>query len=468
MRSAALVVLALALAASAVAEPLPEEVRALMAKHRVKPDSAGIWIQRAGDSVPVVAHNADTPLNPASVIKVVTGWAAVERHGAKRLFRTQLRHSGEVKDGVLDGDLYFTGGGDPHITVDNLLHLLNQLRDGGLRVINGDLVIDDSYFDLPPYDPFDFDGAGRQPYNAEASAAAVNFEAQRVEVSSDKKQTRAQTSPPNDNFVVISELRLMPRRCRWPGRAREHYSGDGASDEPVTLTIKGIYGRNCKNIFTVRPLNPAAHAAGVITALWRRLGGELRGGWRRGKTPPQSKLLADMHSLRVPQLIYAMNKHSSNLIARHLFLSLGEGGPPYQLPKAQRAVMNQLSKAGINTNGWHIANGSGLSRETRVTARGLGGVLSAAWSHPMRAEIVASLPILGVDGTLKKRLRRQPYRRRAHLKTGGLKGVRSLAGFVRAADGGDVFFVSIINQRGGAMKNFEDALIKWAHTNATK
>ncbi|MGI9338933.1 MAG: D-alanyl-D-alanine carboxypeptidase/D-alanyl-D-alanine endopeptidase [Gammaproteobacteria bacterium] len=440
-----------------------EDVLALMHKYRVKPENVGVWIQRAGDDAPMVAHNGDLPLNPASVIKLITGWAAINKHGGRHLFRTGFRYTGAIQKGELNGDLYFVGGGDPHITVDNFLHLLNQLRDLGVQKINGDLIIDGGYFDVPPHDPFVFDGAGRQPYNAGAFAAGVNFQSQKVVVASGGKGVRVYTSPPNDNFVVRTALKTARRKCRWPGAAREHYSGDGKSDSALTLTLKGAFGRRCKVQFTVHPQNPAAHAAGVWSALWRRLGGEWNGKWRRGKTPPQTKPLAAMWSLRVPQLVYAMNKHSNNLIARHLFLSVGEG-PPFDLPSARAEMMRQLSAAGVDTRGWNIDNGSGLSRKTRITARGMGGVLADVWQNPMRAEVIASLPILGVDGALRRRLAQKPYRRNGHLKTGGLKNVRALAGFLRGANGGELFFVSIVNQRGGAVRDFEHALIKWAHS----
>lgn len=450
-------------AAFALANPAgANDVLALMREHRVKPENAGVWIWRVGDSAPLLAHNADLPLNPASVVKLITGWAAINKHGGKVLFRTALRHSGDVKGGVLDGDVYFVGGGDPHITADNFLYMLNRMRDAGVQTINGGLIIDDSYFDVPPFDPFAFDGAGRQPYNAGANAAVVNFQAQKVVIASDGKSARVWTSPPNDNFIVRSQLKTGKRKCRWPGAASEHYSGDGKNNDALTLTIKGVLARNCKATFTVRPQNPGAHLAGVWSALWRRLGGEWNGKWRRGKTPPQTKPIVVMDSLRVPQLVYAMNKHSNNLIARHLFLSLGEG-PPFDLISARAGIMRQLSAAGVDTADWHIDNGSGLSRDTRITARGMGGVLAAIWQSPMRAEVVASLPILGVDGALRRRLAAPPYRRNGHLKTGGLRNVRALAGFLRGAKGDDIFFVSIVNQRGGAVRAFEDALVKWAH-----
>ena len=168
------------------AAALPPEVRALMKKYRISPERAGIIIRRE-DGAELASHQPDKIFNPASLIKLPLVFAAFDILGPAHKWRTAFSRTGEIKDGVLNGDLIISGGGDPYITTERFLFFVNDLRGRGIHTINGDLIIDGGLFALPPHAAGDFDGAAHKPYNAAGGALVVNFNAQRVAFAPEKR-----------------------------------------------------------------------------------------------------------------------------------------------------------------------------------------------------------------------------------------------------------------------------------------
>ena len=409
---------------------LPEAVRVLMKKHRIQAGKIGIVVQRLDTHERLVAHRVDTSLNPASIIKIATAASALDLLGSTHRFETKFMSDGRVEDGVILGDLYVVGGGDPSMTVERFLLFLNKLRNRGIREIRGDLVIDDFFFDLPPHEPAAFDGAPLKPYNAGAGAFMVNFQTQRVVILPQGNIIQAYTEPPNDNFIVRNQIRSGKGRCRnWRGKIREVLRGD---ETRMTLTLKGVFPPRCgEQGFFIRALEKNAHAAGVFRAFWRRLGGKWLGQWRRGRAPATAQTLAVFESPPLSEVIASMNKYSNNVIARNLFLSLpaAHSSPPYSISEAHQTMSDWLAAVQVNGDGLVIDNGSGLSRKTRITAAQMAHLLRYIWRHPLRAELAASLPILGLDGTMRKRLKNKKITGEGRFKTGSLSGVKSIAGF---------------------------------------
>src|SRR5690606_21579815 len=153
--------------------------------------------------------------------------------------------------------------------------------------------------------------------------------------------------------------------------------------------------------------------------------------------------------------IRLINKQSNNVMARTLLLTLGveTSGPGATARSASQAAMSVLQRQGVNTRGWVIDNGAGLSRQARLTADGLADMLNVAWGSPLMPEFVSSLAISGVDGTVRRRLRDDQVKGMAHLKTGTLNHVRGLAGYVLGASGKRYIVVSMVNhERAAAMR----------------
>ena len=191
------------------------------------------------------------------------------------------------------------------------------------------------------------------------------------------------------------------------------------------------------------------------------MGGVWNGAWKAAPRPQNAAEIAVFESPPLAWVASAMNKFSNNVIARNMFISLSMGGgaPPYTLESA-RAVFGEWMREKNIAGDFYVDNGSGLSREGRMSAAQFAALMEGIRAHPFRAEIAASLPILGVDGTLKKRLRNAAGEGR--LKTGSLRGVKNIAGFLRDTEGRRIIFVCMLEKSGARAKRFQDALIKWA------
>ncbi|MGU9951556.1 MAG: D-alanyl-D-alanine carboxypeptidase/D-alanyl-D-alanine-endopeptidase [Gammaproteobacteria bacterium WSBS_2016_MAG_OTU1] len=438
---------------------LPPEIRALMKKHKISPNRAAIVVHRIGDKLPLVSHRADKIHNPASITKLPLSFAAIDILGAVHEWQTTFSYDGKLKNGVLDGDLIITGSGDPYITTDRFLFFVNDLRSRGIHTIKGDLIIDDSRFALQPHVDKAFDGATNKPYNVGGGALAVNFKAQRVIISPRPDNTlHAYTDPPNDNFIIKNQLKNGKGRCSsWRRGIRELYRGDEYS---MTLTLARRFPARCgeQSFHIAAPISHAANVAGIFSALWRRLGGVWEGQWGISSAPPKAKKIATFKSPPLIDIIRSMNKYSNNVIARNLFISLDDSKTA-QTVEGGRNVFSQWMRLQGVEGDFFVENGSGLSRDGRVSAGQLAQLMNNLWQHPLRAEIISSLPVLGIDGTLRKRLRKND-KGQGHLKTGSLDGVKNIAGFIRDKEGRDLIFICLIErQSGGRAKNFQDALI---------
>ena len=443
---------------------LPDKVKALIRRSRIPLENVGLAAIRIGDSRPLAWHRADALFNPASVVKVATAFAALDVLGPDHRWTTRFAHTGEIREGVLDGDLHFIGGGDPRLTAERFLFMLSDLRERGLREIRGALVVDDSHFSAPPHDPGAFDGKRHKPYNAGPGGAAVNLKTHRVVISpsADGGKIGVRLEPPSAHVEVENNLRPGRGRCRnWRRGARDSLRDDGAR---AVLKLRGTFPPRCgEQSFYASVLSHSSYAAGVFGAMWERLGGEWSGEWRRGGTPEDAAVLAEHESPPLSEAVKMMNKHSSNLIARNIFLSLSEEAPR-TLERARAALGESLARADAGSPDGFVENGSGLSRESRMTPAQLARILGAAWSGPNRAEMAASLPIAGLDGTMRRRLRNHGLEGMGRFKTGSLRGVKSIAGYGKDARGREFIFVCLIKWGNGARaRALQDSLLKWAH-----
>nr|MCH9757919.1 D-alanyl-D-alanine carboxypeptidase [Pseudomonadota bacterium] len=210
---------------AAAVDFLPPEIEKFIKINKVNKKNIGLLLQREDGTI-VASHQAERKFNPASVAKIITTLAALDILGTKFTWQTKIATNGRVKKGVVEGDLYLIGGGDPYLTVDNFLYLLNSLRSQGIHEIRGDIIIDDSIFMLPPHNPAKFDGASTKPYNVGAGGLIVNFKTQQIVFAPRDNKVHVYSDPPNAYFTIDNRVKLSKRGCRnWRGKIREQLFG---------------------------------------------------------------------------------------------------------------------------------------------------------------------------------------------------------------------------------------------------
>jgi len=466
--TALLLALAAALPAGAVDSRLPPAVAAALQAAAIPPSAVAIHVQETGAAVPRFALNAARPMNPASLMKLVTTHAALEMLGPAYAWRTEVRSDAPLIDGVLAGDLHLVGGGDPKLGFEQFWLLLRQLRAQGVRDIAGDLVLDRSAFELQYEDPGAFDAKPTRPYNVSPDALLVGFKSLRLQLRPDAaaQTLRLMAEPQPANLEIANLLRLGRGAC---GDWREGLSAELAADgSRFRLVLSGTYPLACGDkTWNVAVMSHADYVAGVFRQLWQELGGSLRGGVRNGIAPAAARTLAAIDSPSLAEIVRDINKFSNNVMARQLFmtLALATGNRPARREDAEAALRNWLATQGLDFPELIVDNGSGLSRRERLSADSLARLMQAAWQSPLMPEFVASLPLAASDGTMKKRLNGNGAARRMHIKTGTLEGVKTMAGYVLDRHGRMQTVVFLINHANAqAGQPAQDALLQWVYT----
>lgn len=391
--------------------------------------------------------NADVLINPASTMKLVTTYAALELLGPAYQWKTEFFTDGTLEDGVLDGNLYLKGGGDPKLNMERLWLLLRDLRANGVRHVSGDLILDRNHFAPPPVSIFDDDNNDRnKPFLVEPDALLINFKSQRFVVRGEKNGTQVVMEPPIGSIEIVNNVILQKaKNCNSP---KINYSPQD-NGHMLTLTVSGHIAPGCSTQNYLAFLDHSRYAAGIVRSIWQEMGGAILGNDMLGATPDDARLLARAYSPDLTEVIRDINKYSNNTMAKQLFLSIGarfrNASDNDDAAAAQRVINDFFAKKKIFNNGLVVENGSGLSRKERITARQLGQMLEAAWKSPYAAEFISSLPIVAMDGTMRRRLRNSQLVGQAHIKTGTLKNVRAIAGYSRDVNGDAWAVVAIVN-----------------------
>ncbi len=465
--TAATLALAALLALGAAQAQLPEPVARALAQAGIPEGAAAFYVHEIGAGEPLIATGAERALNPASTIKLVTTYAALELLGPAYAWPTEAYAAGVVKEGVLAGDLVLKGYGDPKLTLENFWLLLRNLRARGVREIRGDLVLDRGYFTAEDYDPSRFDDQPTRPYNTGPDALLVNFKAVRLFFipEPETRAVRIVAEPQLPQVQIVNNIVLDNAPCGdWLARLKVDAQGGAAS---ARLAFSGNYATSCgERTRNYSVLGHAQYVLGLFRDLWRELGGTFSGGVRDGAAGAEARLVATVQSPPLAEAVRDINKYSNNVMARQLYLTLGAavGGAPATGDKSNRIIKQWLASKGLAVPELVLENGSGLSRLERISARSLGQILLSAFRSPVMPELIASLPLAAVDGTMKKRLAGAEVAGQAHIKTGSLSGVRAIAGYVLDGAGRRVVVVFIVNHaNAGNAQAVQDALLRWVY-----
>jgi D-alanyl-D-alanine carboxypeptidase/D-alanyl-D-alanine-endopeptidase (penicillin-binding protein 4) len=453
-----LLITALIAALPAAHAALPEPVAAKLAESGIPADALSVLVIR-GNAI-VFEQHPERPMQPASTMKVVTTLAGLEKLGPVFRGRTELRTSAAVEGNTLRGDLVLRGGADPDLSTEALRRMLQTLRFSGIRHIEGKLVLDRTLFTphrfdigVPP-----FDEAPEAYYNVIPDALLVNKNMIELDLRADGKRLRVNALPALQRVKVTHAMTLVDGKCAdWEDGWKPPVLKNNGSR--IEVVLQGTFPRNCDRTYAINLIDRNDYVGRLVRSLWTELGGTLAGPVVEGRAGDDARLLAEHVSRHLPELVRDINKPSDNALARTLYLSMGAleadpllGSRPQAnlgadstLVRADAAVRAWLRERGISDDGLVIENGSGLSRLERITAQQLAGILVAGQKSPWSPEFAASLPLAGLDGTLKRRLKGTAAEGRARLKTGTLRNVVALAGYVPDASGQQCVVVAIIN-----------------------
>ncbi len=471
MRVAIFVALTFAAAAFAQerADRLPPVVGQALAQAGIPLSATGIYVHEAGAEQPVLALGESRALNPASTIKLLTTFAALDQLGPAYRWSTEVYAAAPLQGDVLAGDLVLRGGGDPRLTLENFWLMLRNLRARGLREIRGDLVLDRSFFaGTEGTDPGGFDNEPSRPYNTQPDALLVNFKSFRLGFVPDaaRRAVKIIVEPALPQLQIVNNLLPTADACGdWVEKLKLSASGDATS---ARLVFTGSFPLACgekERHYSLLAHPQYVHA--LFSLLWRELGGSFSGGVRDGAVPSAAKPLLVNASQPLADVVRDINKFSNNVMARQLYLTLGAAalGAPAAADKSARAIAQWLDTRRLSLPELVLENGSGLSRAERISARGLGQLLLQASRSAVMPEFVASLPLVAVDGTMRKRLHGADIAGQAHIKTGSLAGARAIAGYVLDAKGRTVIVVFLVNHaRAGDAIAAQDALLKWVYS----
>ncbi|MES1981026.1 MAG: D-alanyl-D-alanine carboxypeptidase/D-alanyl-D-alanine-endopeptidase [Pseudomonadota bacterium] len=510
MRSLVLLFTLSCLFSHAYAAQLPRTVQDALLDAEIPLSAVGIEVRAVNARLPLLSINSKLPMNPASTMKLLTTYAGLELLGPAYRWKTEAYINGSLKEGILEGDLILKGYGDPQLTMEQFWLWLHELRGRGLREIRGNLLLDHSAFLLSPYDPATFDHDPTRAYNVAPDAFLLNFNTIHLHFIPSVDKVRIYAEPELANITLNNQLTVAEQGdcANWNSDISTQLDGN-------TLLIQGTFPASCgERSENLSVLEHADYLNAVFRALWKELGGTLRGELYEGTVPRSATLFSTHNSIPLSESIRNINKFSNNVMARQLFLTLGMNyvaaplaiNPPETIPDStpasgelgtdsqavqlealaettavgsalgelstepptetitlsERVLRGWLAQKHLDYPELVLENGAGLSRTERISAQSMAMLLQTAQQSPLQPEFESSLPILSVDGTLKKRLNGSAAAGNAHLKTGTLEDTRTIAGYVQSRSGKKwiiVFFINHPNAAAGLQA--QDALIEW-------
>jgi D-alanyl-D-alanine carboxypeptidase/D-alanyl-D-alanine-endopeptidase (penicillin-binding protein 4) len=410
-----------------------------------------------GDSV--YTRNDKLLFVPASTMKVFTAEAALLYLGPQFTFPTRFVTDGTISNGVLNGNVFLINSGDPSLTYYDVADLVESLKTQQISQITGNVYIDNTAYDQVNTGPGWLWRDTKYCYGAPINASIINHNCRSYKATPNKATTISDISDPSVYYASFQN----------PVTPKTHdHSCDIKIDgeQGGTITISDceykngfVYSKGVSNVIT----NVVEYDKTLLQSLFKRYNIQVEGTISAGSAAPQALELARHESKPLKDLISNMLKMSDNVIAGSLFKKIGELYTHRQgtWENGGNAVSQILTQQAY-LNAWKInlIDGSGLSRNNQATPAQMLQVLDFAYhNNATNYDFISALPVAGVDGTLKRRMRNLAWKVRA--KTGTMQGVVSLAGYATSADKEPFAFVIMINGRGGVWqyREVEDKIL---------
>lgn len=420
----------------------------LIKKNKMNPDHFGLHWAKI-DGTEILSHRSQVAMLPASITKIVTTSAVLEYLPPGTKFKTRLSSMEKPENGKLKGDLYLVGGGDPSFVSENMWILVNNFLRSGVKEIQGNIIVDDSLFDLIRFDETRESSRVDRAYDAPVGAMSFNWNSMNVFVRPSEDNSKAQVflDPENDYLVLVNKVKIKGKNQASIDVERKW----NESTKSETVTVNGSIGRDLQeHVVFANITRPDYWAGQNLKAFLAQRGIQVKGTVKTGTAPSNAKVLAESESKPVESMLADMNKFSNNFVAEMLTKNIAaQFEKPATLKTGIKKINEHLKSLGFTEKDFVIINPSGLTRDNRMTAQALWKLLNIREKDfTSMPEFIHSLPIAGVDGTLKRRMKNGKTYRQIRAKTGLLNGVVSLAGYASEDNDSASAFAFIYNGPG--------------------
>lgn len=427
----------------------------LIPEEAIGNDKLGVFVGSLRSEKAIFKYNDNKLFIPASNNKVVSSYAAMSLLGKDFRFKTEFYSGGEINNGTLFGELYIKAYGDPTINTNHLLRIIRHFKQRGIKKIKGDIVLDNYFFDTVEYAKgWKSEWVGEY-YCPPVDAFSLNYNTIDIFVAPSSLGSKSIINIYPESYNISVENKLITTRKRKSINAK-------IDPENNILVVKGgVYYKSGEQKLSISTNRPVTYFGIVFGNLLLQEGIEFEGRLIRKEVPNWASLFYTHYSEPLYVIVNEFNKESVNIIGEALVKSIGAKylGAPGTWEKGASVISNFLIKQGVGSDIEYI-DGSGLSLQNKITPKALAGILSKAYRDSnFSYEFLSSLPLSGVDGTLKKRFKDPKLKGKIAAKTGYLKGVRALSGYVFGRNGNILVFSIISNGLGWKAKNFQDKLL---------
>lgn len=416
----------------------------------------GVHVMHVESKEEIFSYNSDTSLIPASVMKAITAAAALRTLGTEYTFITEVRYTGEIReDGVLKGNVYVIGAGDPYMNGEAIWKMIRNMKNAGVKSIQGNIYFDDSLFGtslIPGWDK-EVDIANGPSYFPLRSS--LNFNTNNIAIAITPGKTIGSKASisleyPFSLVEIDNQVHTAARNATPSFSIEREVLYNTEKPEQLEKMIYHIHGRipvgaNEPWLYYRSILEPQKYFSENFLQILQESGVTHKGKVDFQTAPALTNALASHISDPLRLMIGDMNKHSRNLTAEALVLAMAaQKQQPARTEDGLQTIAEYFTSLGIARSDTVLQNGSGLSPTMRITPSQISAVLIDMIEDPVFApEYFASMSVNGRDGTLKRRIPQNTAMFRG--KTGSINGVFCVAGYVRANDGDLYTFVFLAN-----------------------
>ena len=475
------------------ADTMPQAVASSLDRNQIPKDAVSISVveidtPRSGKAVAknILDWRANDPMNPGSTMKLLTTLTGLDILGPQYRWRTNIYTDGIIRQGVLKGNIYLQGTGDPKLVPEELAKLMKALQGLGIQKIDGNLFFDRSAYAPSVMEHNTIDGESLRAYNVPPDPLLYAFRTLSFQLGKSRTADFIDISysPLMSQLQIDNQMQLVDRPCdNWKSNLRfnldpeagaSNAEGSFKTDQVLTAQFSGAFPNTCKGVYyNVVALDANTFLTQGFAAAWEQAGGI----WAKAPVgqsatvPIAARLLLQFEGIKLSDDVQDINKYSNNVMARQLLLTLAleKMGKPATTANGELVIQSWLKQMGLDFPGLVIENGSGLSRNEAISAGQMNQLLLLARNLPASEIFYNSLPLAGTDGTMRNRLMTQ-LRKFLHLKkkpevrmkTGSLADVRAISGYVLSKSGKLYAVTSFINHP-NAWKGLEahDQLLSW-------